>query len=121
MEFALSIALCERALGLVDRIDDPTTLVWLYRQLASTYSVQLELDKSIEWAHKCVEVGDPGAYPLQVHGYAMLSQSMLLKGEWQGALDNAIAMHDMSEEVGWLLEIAWANWFVSGRYTNWAN
>lgn len=111
MQFAPSIALCERALGLTDRIDDPTTLVWIYRQLASTYSVQLQLDKSIAWARKCVDAGERGAHPLQVHGYAMLSQSMLCKGEWDDALNNAIAMHDMSEQVGWLLEIAWANSF----------
>ena len=101
------------ALTLVDRIDDPTTLIWIYRQLASTYSVQLQLDKSIEWARKCVVVGERDAYPLQVHGYAMLAQSFLCMGEWRDALENANAMHDVSEQVGWLLEVAWANIFRS--------
>jgi tetratricopeptide (TPR) repeat protein len=102
----------ERAYEIAAVLGDPETLKATYASLAGLYLNLAEFEKSMEWAHRLIALGEQGnnAPDVVALGYETLAEASFLRGRWEDALEFARQDRRFGERSGHQSRVAWAGW-----------
>ncbi|MBI3456775.1 MAG: AAA family ATPase [Candidatus Rokubacteria bacterium] len=104
-----AIELLERARRLAEPLDDPETLTAIYGYLAGAYQHMARADESMEWARRCIALGERKKYPgALLTGSTFLAQDLDLLGRWDESLAFSARSHQVATQIGAEHRVAWA-------------
>jgi tetratricopeptide (TPR) repeat protein len=119
-QFRQALEFQERARHLAERQAQASTLSLVYTHLAGAYQQLAQYSHSSHWARQSISLGqaanDPWAVAL---GYEFLAESAIGQGYWSEALEYAARDREITEKIGALDRLAWADfastWAYHGR------
>jgi tetratricopeptide (TPR) repeat protein len=108
-QHAKAISVLERARLMAEPLDEPAILYNVYSFLAGAYQHLLQLEKSMDWAQKCVDLGQRKDFPAaKAAGFEFLAEDLALIGRWEDALKFAARDREIGEQIGSFGSIAWS-------------
>jgi tetratricopeptide (TPR) repeat protein len=117
-----AIALFEQAREIAEPAGLLIPLNYIYAFLAGAYQHLAQIDQSLGWAWKCVELGERSAFPLaEAVGYEFLAEDMFFLARWEEGIRYAKKDQEIGERVGSLDRVAWSGFphsnclFCQGR------
>jgi tetratricopeptide (TPR) repeat protein len=112
-----AIHLLERARLMVEPLDDPNILYNLYSFMAGAYQHLARFQDSLEWAQKCVDLGNRKDFPAAVAiGYEFMAEDFCLMGNWTDAIEYADRDQQIGARIGSLGSIAWPTFVKAFAY-----
>jgi len=105
----LAIEFLERARQLAEPLDDAFILTNIYGYLAGAYQHQARFDRSMEWARRCITLGERKYFPFATAiGYEFLAEDSFGLGKWREALEHAGHNRQIGEKTGAQVRVAWS-------------
>lgn len=99
----------QKALGILEPLDDPMALIHAYSYLAGAYQHLTEFETSNEYARRAMEVGKANELPFgEAAGYEFMAENAANLGRFEEAMEYAKADLRIGEEHGFLDRIAWS-------------
>ncbi len=106
-----AIAALEQARALAEPLDDPGALLWIYSALSGAYQHLCDFDRSDDWAHTCVTLGERRAFAAAICvGHEMLAENACIRGHWIVAQEHARIDREIGERIGDQDRVAWASY-----------
>ena len=103
-----AIQLLEEALRLAEPLDDAETFKIIYQFLAGACYHMGRPEVSMEWARRCVELGERAQDPFGVAiGFEFLAENLNLLGKWREALDFSAREYEIAKQIGSEIRLAW--------------
>ena len=110
-EHTEAIAALEQARALAEPLDDPSALLWIYSALSGAYQHLCDFDRSDDWAHTCIALGERRAFAAAVCvGHEMLAENASIRGHWVVAQEHARIDREIGERIGDQDRVAWAGY-----------
>jgi tetratricopeptide (TPR) repeat protein/predicted Ser/Thr protein kinase len=105
----LAIDFLERARRIAEPEDDPATLTEIYGYLAGAYQHLRQMEDSMAWARRSIDMGKQKNYPRAINiGYEFFAEDLFATGYWRDALRYSDLSREMGEQTGAQARVAWA-------------